>query len=95
MILERAELTVKPGQEDAFATMMKETGCALLAGADGCHSVGIGRGVENPDKFILLLEWDSVEHHVALTKTSAFADFVKLAGPFFAGPSNMEHFQMI
>jgi heme-degrading monooxygenase HmoA len=95
MILERAELTVKTGQEEAFAAMMGETGCALLAGADGCHSVRIGHGVENPDKFILLLEWDSVEHHVALTKTSAFAEFVKLAGPFFAGPSNMEHFRMI
>lgn len=95
MILERAELTVKPGQEEAFAAMMIDAGCAMLANADGCHSVRLGRGVENPDKFILLLEWESVDHHVALTKTPAFADFVNLAGPFFAGPSNMEHFVIL
>lgn len=95
MILERAELPVKEGQEAAFAAMMQETGCALLGSAEGCHSVRVGRGVENPSKFILLLEWDSVEHHEALTKTPAFAEFVKIAGPLFAGPSNMEHFAIL
>lgn len=95
MILERAELPVKEGQEEAFAAMMVETGCALLGGAEGCHSVRVGRGVENPGKFILLLEWDSVEHHEAMTKTPVFADFVRIAGPYFAGPSNMEHFTIL
>lgn len=94
MILERAEFSVKEGQETAFAAMMAQRGCTLLAGAEGCHSVRIGRGVENPSKFILLLEWDSVDHHVALTKTAAFDEFKQLAGPFFAGPSNMEHFEV-
>lgn len=94
MILERAEFPVKEGQEAAFAEMMTHHGCALLVGAEGCHSVRVGRGVENPSKFILLLEWDSVDHHIALTKTAAFDEFKALAGPFFAGPSNMEHFEV-
>jgi len=94
MILERAEFPVKEGQEATFAEMMAQRGCKLLAGADGCHSVRVGRGVENPSKFILLLEWDSVEHHIALTKTATFDEFKALAGPFFAGPSNMEHFEV-
>jgi len=94
MILERAEIQVKSDQEEAFAEMMAQRGCAILGAADGCHSVRVGRGVENPDKFILLLEWDSVDHHVALTKTPAFEEFKQLAGPFFAGPSAMEHFDL-
>jgi heme-degrading monooxygenase HmoA len=94
MILERAEFPVKEGQEDAFAQMMQQRGGELLAGADGCHSVRIARGIEDPSKFILLLEWDSVEHHIALTKTAAFDEFKQIAGPFFAGPSNMEHFEI-
>jgi quinol monooxygenase YgiN len=92
MIVERAEFAVKEGQEEAFAAMMRETGCALLASAEGCHSVRVGRGVENPGKFILLLEWDLVESHMAFTKTHTFEAFKQAAGPFFAGPSNMEHF---
>lgn len=94
MILERAEFPVKEGQETAFAAMMAQCGCQLLAGAEGCHSVRVGRGVENPSKFILLIEWDSVDRHVALTKTAAFDEFKAMAGPFFAGPSNMEHFEV-
>ena len=95
MILERAEMTIKHGQEESFAAMMKEAGCALLEDAEGCQSVRIGRGVENPGKFILLLEWDSVEHHVAMTKTPAFDQFKQIAGPYFAGPSIMEHFAIL
>ena len=94
MILERAEFPVKEGQEVAFSAMMMQHGCRLLAGAECCNSVRVGRGIENPSKFILLLEWDSVGHHIALTKTAAFDEFKKLAGPFFAGPSNMEHFEV-
>jgi heme-degrading monooxygenase HmoA len=94
MILERVEIPVKSGKEEEFAKAMKEGGCDLLAAAAGCHAARLGRGVENPDKFILLLEWDSVEHHIAFTKTSAFEAFKQLAGPFFGGPSSMEHFDL-
>lgn len=95
MTIERAEFPVKEGQEDAFAKMMNDEGLAILADAKGCSSARCARGVEDPSKFILLLDWDSVESHVALTKTDAFERFKSLAGPFFAGPSNMEHFEEI
>lgn len=95
MILERAELMVQEGHEDSFAEMMQTRGCPLLASAPGCHSVRVGRGVENQAKFILLLEWETVEHHVALTKTDNFAEFRQLAGPHLAGEANMEHFRML
>jgi quinol monooxygenase YgiN len=95
MILERAEIPVKSGQEAAFAQMMAERGNQLIGSAEGCHSVRVGRGVERPGTFILLIEWTSVAHHVALTQTQAFDEFKALAGPFFAGPSNMEHFELV
>lgn len=94
MFIERAEIPVKEGMEEAFAAAMASRGTAMLAAAPGCTSVRVGRGVENPGKFILLLEWDSVESHIALTKTPAFDEFKALVGPFFAGPANMEHFDM-
>lgn len=94
MFIERAEIPVKEGMEEAFAEAMATRGTQMLAAAAGCASVRVGRGVENPGKFILLLEWDSVESHIALTKTPAFDEFKALVGPFFAGPANMEHFDM-
>lgn len=94
MFIERAEIPVKDGMEEAFAAAMARQGTQMLADAPGCASVRVGRGVENPGKFILLLEWDSVESHIALTKTPAFDEFKALVGAFFAGPANMEHFDM-
>lgn len=95
MILERAEIPVKSGQEEAFARMMAERGAGLIGSAEGCRSVRFGRGVESPGTFILLIKWDSVAHHIALTQTEAFEEFKALAGPFFAGPSNMQHFELL
>jgi quinol monooxygenase YgiN len=95
MFIERAEIPVKEGMEDAFAAAMAARGTAILAAAPGCASVRVGRGVENSGKFLLLLEWDSVESHVALTKTPAFDEFKALVGPFFGGAANMEHFEIL
>ncbi len=95
MFIERAEIPVAPGKEDAFAAAMASDGTALLAGARGCSSARVGRGVENPGIFILLLEWDSVESHVEFTKTPEFDRFKTLVGPFFAGAPRMEHFKMM
>jgi heme-degrading monooxygenase HmoA len=95
MFVERAELPIAEGKEADFAAAMASKGTALLAGATGCSSARVGRGVENPGKFILLLEWDSVESHVAFTTTPEFDQFKALAGPFFAGAPSMEHFDMM
>lgn len=94
MVIERAELPVIAGCEDAFAAAM-EQGLALLADADGCHSALIGRGVENPSTFILLLRWDTVEAHMDFTRTAGFARFRDLIGPFVAGPSSLAHFTIL
>ncbi len=95
MFIERAEITVKEGMEQEFAAAMARRGTAILEAAPGCSKVTVGRGVENPGKFILLLEWDAVESHTALTKTPAFDEFKALVGPFFAGAANMEHFEVM
>jgi quinol monooxygenase YgiN len=95
MFVERAEIPVKAGEEAAFAEAMRTKGTAFLAGAAGCSSVQVGRGVEDPGKFILLLEWDAVESHIEFTKTEGFAEFRNLVGPYFAGAPAMEHFELL
>jgi quinol monooxygenase YgiN len=94
MFVERAELPIIPGKEEEFAAAMASKGTAMLAAAPGCHSVRVGRGVESPSKFLLLLEWDAVESHIALTQTPAFDEFKALVGPYIGGAPDMEHFDM-
>lgn len=91
MVIERAELFVTPGRETDFEAAMLR-GRALLAAAAGCLSVTLARGVEAPSKFLLLLEWNSVDDHTRFTRTAEFGQFGELAGPFFSARPTMEHF---
>jgi quinol monooxygenase YgiN len=91
MILERAEILIREGLEEDFAAAMKERGITLLASGKGCHSVRLARGVENPGKFILLVEWTSVEAHTDHAKTPIHAAFREVIAPFATG-GTMEHF---
>jgi len=51
------------------------------------------RGVESPSRFVLLVEWDSVEaHDVNFRQSERFGQWRALIGPYFAGPPLVEHF---
>jgi heme-degrading monooxygenase HmoA len=93
MLLERAELLIKEGLEDDFAAAMKERGIPLLASVPGVKSVNFGRGVENTNKFLLLVEWDSTEAHSAFAKTPVYTPFRQVISPYSKGGA-MEHFHM-
>ena len=92
-LVERAELLIKDGSEEAFATVMAERGLPLLWGVKGAGEVRLGRGVENPRKFMLLITWATMDAHVAFTTDPLFQDFRELIGPFTIG-GGMEHFNM-
>ncbi|MGQ0696789.1 MAG: antibiotic biosynthesis monooxygenase family protein [Panacagrimonas sp.] len=91
MVIELVTLTVKAGQESGFEDAMVKAKAVLLS-APGSHSVMLARGVESPSKYILQIEWDAVESHVAFTKTEGIVAFRGLVGPFFAEKPHMEHF---
>lgn len=92
MVLEVAQIEVLPGQEDAFAAAYAK-GRELVAETPGCQSVRMTRGVESPSRFVLLVEWDSVEaHEVNFRRHERFGQWRALIGPYFARPPMVEHF---
>jgi heme-degrading monooxygenase HmoA len=92
MVLEVATIEVKPGDEDAFAAAYRQAR-AEVTGAAGCRSVRMTRGVESPSRFVLLVEWDSVEAHEAnFRATERFTRWRAAIGPYFAGPPRVEHY---
>lgn len=93
MLLERAEILIKEGLEKDFAAAMDDRGLAMLAAVPGLKSVQFGRCVENPSKFMLLVQWESMDAHTAFTKSPIYTPFLKVFGPFSKGGS-MEHFEM-
>ncbi|MDG4765491.1 antibiotic biosynthesis monooxygenase [Solwaraspora sp. WMMD406] len=92
MVLEIALIDVQPGQEADFATAYA-AGHPLLAATPGCRSVRMTRGVETPNRFVLLVEWDSIAAHEENFRASdRFPRWRELIGPYFAAPPVVEHF---
>lgn len=90
MVLEVAliDVTDAAGFEAAFLSVRH-----VITGTDGCRSVRMTHGVETPDRFVLLVEWDSVEaHEVNFRQTERFAQWRAAIGPWFANPPRVEHF---
>ena len=90
MIVERVEVTLKPGHEQDYIDAMEAMRGTLTA-AKGCRGVTIGRGVENPSKALLLVTWDAIEAHAAFKQMPGHAALVARAGGFVAS-AVVEHF---
>ena len=91
MVLEVAIIDITPGRQDEFSTAYHD-GRTVLAETAGCLSVRMTHGIERPDRFILLVEWESVQAHEDFRSSDRFAKWRGFVGPFFAGPPLVEHF---
>jgi heme-degrading monooxygenase HmoA len=91
MVLEVATFEVNPGEEDAFAAAYRQVR-AEVSSTPGCRSVRMTRGVESPSRFVLLVEWDSVEAHEGFRSSDRFPRWRAAIGPHFASAPHVEHF---
>jgi heme-degrading monooxygenase HmoA len=92
MVLEVGLINVVAGQEADFATAYAQA-YATLATTPGCRSVRMTQGIESPTRFVLLVEWDSIEAHLDnFRATERFGVWRGYIGPFFDGPPLVEHF---
>jgi heme-degrading monooxygenase HmoA len=92
MVLEVALIDVLAGQEEQFVTAYGKAR-EVLAGTPGCRSIRMTRGIESPSRFVLLVEWDSVEAHLEnFRATDRFTTWRGLIGPHFDGAPRVEHF---
>ena len=93
MILERALITVKPGQAEAFKQAFAKAR-PHIEGSKGCRKVEMRQGIEHPDDFLLLVWWDTLEdHNVGFRESPAFTEWRAILGPLFAGPPAVVHHQ--
>ena len=95
MILERAAITVRDGEQEAFEAAFA-TACQLLSRSPGCASVQLVRGIESPTSYLLLVVWHRLEDHLEGFRNSPeFGQWRGLVGPFFAVPPEVEHFASV
>ena len=96
MILEIADIRIHPGQNSAFEAAITKGVNEVIAAAPGCQGFKINRGIENPERYVLQIFWDTLEAHtVGFRQSEAFVQWRAIVGPFFASPPMVEHFDLI
>lgn len=95
MILEVAMLDVKPGLESAFENDF-DLAATQLSGAEGYISHELQRSVETPNRYILLVQWTSVEAHTeGFRKSPAYQEWKKLLHHYYDPFPTVEHFKKV
>jgi heme-degrading monooxygenase HmoA len=92
MVLEIATFDIQAEYEDAFAAAYGEAR-GIISAAPGFQSARMTRGVESPSRFVLLVEWDSIDAHEDFRASDRFPQWRGLIGPHFAAPPAVEHYE--
>ena len=96
MILEIADIRVVAGKESEFDAAIQRGVETVASKAKGFRGYKVNKGVESPDRYVLMIYWDTLENHtVDFRQSPAFADWRAIVGPFFAGPPTVEHFDLL
>ena len=96
MILELADIRIHAGQQAAFELAIQRGLATVISRAQGFKGGKVNRGIENPERYILQIYWDTLEDHtVAFRGGPLFPEWRAIVGPFFNGPPSVEHFELV
>ncbi len=95
MVLEHAVITVREGASEAFEAALDRPGRSSPA-PPGSVSLSLHRGRGGPDRYLLLVEWETLEDHmVGFRESERFTQWRALIGPFFESPPLVDHFEPV
>ena len=96
MILELADIRIKPGTQAEFDAAIKLGLETVIAAAKGFRGYKVNRGIESPERYVLTIFWETLENHtVDFRQSPAFVQWRAIVGPYFAAPPVVEHFTLL
>ena len=96
MILEVADIRIHPGQQAAFDEAIQRGVASVVSQARGFRGFKVNKGVETPERYLLLIFWETLEDHtVHFRGGPLFAQWRAIVGPYFAAPPQVEHFTLL
>ena len=96
MILELADITIRPGEQAAFDIAIARGVQSVISKAAGFRRASVHKGIESPERYVLQIEWETLENHtVDFRGSAAFTEWRAIVGPFFAQPPRVEHFTLV
>jgi heme-degrading monooxygenase HmoA len=96
MILEIADFTIRPGTHAEFAAAIERGLQTIIAKSVGYLRHEVQHCIETPERFVLMIEWQTLENHtVDFRGSAAFSAWREMVGPYFAQAPHVEHFVRI
>jgi quinol monooxygenase YgiN len=95
MVTEIAEVTAQPGKaEELRAGLLR--GLQVIRRGEGCRLAALRRCVEDDDRFILEIEWETLEHHtVTFRGGPLFPEYRSHITGLFVDPIVVHHYETI
>jgi heme-degrading monooxygenase HmoA len=96
MILEIADITIVAGKESEFDQAIERGVRTVISTAKGFIRFKIQKGIENPQRYLLMIEWETlVNHMVDFRNSPSYLTWREIVSPFFASPPVVQHFQLL
>lgn len=95
MVLEIAQYTAQPGKADDFQAGLRK-GLEIIRKAKGCLSATPRRQIEDPDKFVVTIEWETLEDHtVGFRGSPQFAEYRSHLAGLYIDPIVALHYETV
>ena len=96
MILEIADIRIPPGKNAEFDAAIRHGVESVVSQAKGFKGYRVERGIESPERYVLMIHWDTLENHtVDFREGPLFPQWRAIVGPYFAAPPVVEHFDLV
>jgi heme-degrading monooxygenase HmoA len=95
MILEVAVLDVIAGQGEAFRADFDKAQ-QIIQSMPGYVSHQLQRGIENPDRYVLMVNWERLEDHtVGFRQSEQYQEWKKLLHHYYDPFPTVEHYESV
>lgn len=96
MILELADIRIQTGKNAEFNQAIERGVTEIASKAKGYISHKIQHCIESPERYLLMIYWQTLENHtVDFRQSPAFQQWRAIVGPYFAAPPVVEHFSLL
>ncbi|WP_396602149.1 antibiotic biosynthesis monooxygenase family protein [Algibacter sp. R77976] len=93
MILEVATLNIKKGRSTEFEINFKKAEC-IISSMNGYVSHQMKKCLEEDDKYILLVNWETLEdHEIGFRKSAEYQEWKALLHHFYEPFPTVEHYK--
>ncbi len=95
MVLEVAVLDVKPGQSKDFEAAFHQAQ-TIISSMEGYISHQLRKCIEKPTRYILLVNWQTLEDHTqGFRRSTAYQEWRSLPHHFYDPFPEVEHYLMV